>query len=287
LIPPPADPGRLSDACFEQLKEAVYRYCGVRVREELRPTVERKLRQRLLALRLGSFEAYCERLAGQHGPQELAAAAELLTSHQTYFFREPRQLATFAQALLPRLSEARARERHLRVWSAGCASGEEAYTLAMLLDASGLFAGWSLEVYGTDLSEEMIARARRAEYPLGALRDAPPQWQGRYFDALGARLRVRDELREQVSFQVLNLIDPDARLLMPAMDAIFCRNVLIYLDPPARRQVISLLHHRLVPGGYLLLGHSENLFNLDSGLEWVRVGEDLVYRKPGAPEVTR
>jgi chemotaxis protein methyltransferase CheR len=267
---------------FRLLRDFVYGHCGIQVRDDMKFVMQRRLWPRLEALGLPDFSAYYRylRFDPQRRP-ELETAIEALTTHETYFFREPRQLKAFAEELVPRLEQRNARARRLRIWSAGCSSGEEAYTVAMLLKDSGRFEGWDVEVYGTDISRRVLASARLGEYGPSALRSTPPDKVSRYFVHAGpSRVRVRDDVRAWVTFGHLNLLDAETGTLVPRMDVVFCRNVMIYFDIPARQRVLKLFYDRLVPGGYLLLGHSENLINLSADFELMHLKHDLVYRKP-------
>jgi chemotaxis protein methyltransferase CheR len=278
------DEGRpeMSPEEFRLLRDHVYSHCGILVREDMKFVMERRLWPRLEALGLRDFTGYHRYLRyDAQRREELEAAVEALTTHETYFFREPGQLEAFSEEVLPVLQQRNAALKRVRIWSAGCSTGEEAYTLAMLLRQSRRFEGWDVEVHGTDISRRVLATARRAEYGPSSLRVAPPEQVARFFIPLGAnKVRVKDEVRAWVSFGQLNLLDAEACQLVPRMDAIFCRNVMIYFDLPARRRVLQSFHERLVPGGYLLLGHSENLLNLGADFELVHLHGDLAYRRP-------
>ncbi|QQR42179.1 protein-glutamate O-methyltransferase CheR [Myxococcus xanthus] len=285
------DDGRpeMSAEEFRLLRDHVYSHCGILVHEDMKFVMERRLWPRLELLGLPDYGAYHRYLrydANRHA--ELEAAVESLTTHETYFFREPTQLKAFTDELLPVVEQRNARLRRLRVWSAGCSSGEEAYTLAMLLKDSRRFDDWDVEVLGTDISRRVLAMARRAEYGPSALRATSPELLERHFVSLGnSRVRVRDEVRAWVSFGHHNLLDEVGSQLVPRMDVVFCRNVLIYFDLAARRKFLRIVRDRLVPGGYLLLGHSENLLNLGSDFEFVHLRGDLVYRRPELDEGAR
>ena len=267
---------------FRLLRDFIYGHCGILVRDDMQFVMQRRLWPRLEALGLKDFSAYYRYL--RFDPQrrtELDTAIEALTTHETYFFREPRQLKAFTDEILPKLERRNARSRRLRFWSAGCSSGEEAYTVAMLLKESGRFEGWDVEVYGTDISRRVLATARQGEYGPSSLRATSSEKLGLYFTQIGPnRVRVRDDVRAWVSFGHHNLQDPETGPLISRMDAVFCRNVLIYFDTPARQRVLRLIYDKLVPGGYLMLGHSENLINLSADFELVHLRGDLVYRKP-------
>lgn len=273
----------LDAEALHTLRDIFQAACGFVLREDLKFIAERRLTPRLELLGLRDFAAYGRFLRfDPKGKEELETAIDLLVPHETYFFREPVQLACFEAEVLPLLERRNAGLRSLKVWSAGCATGEEPYTLATLLADRPSLAGWSLEVLGTDLSRKALTTARRAEYGAMALRATSPEQQARCFDALdGGRVRVKERYRELVHFGQLNLLEASAAAMLPRFDAVFCRNVLIYFDQPTRRRVVELFYERLVAGGFLLLGHSENLLHLSTRFELVQLEGDLVYRRPG------
>ena len=253
---------------------------GFLLREDLKFVAERRLAPRLEMLGLRDFLSYHRYLRfDARGPDELEIAIDLLIPHETYFFREPAQLECFVKEIVPTLEEANARSRSLRLWSAGCASGEEPYTLSML--SRDAFAGWSLDILGTDLSKKALAVARHAEYGPAGLRATTPAQRARFFEPTEqGRLRVTAEYRAPVRFGQLNLLDVAGAAVLPHFDVIFCRNVLIYFDVETRRRVVNVFFERLRPGGLLLLGHSENLLSAGSPFELLQLRGDLVYRKP-------
>jgi chemotaxis protein methyltransferase CheR len=265
------------------LRDIFARASGFMLREDLKFIAERRLAPRLELLSLRDFTAYARYLRfDARGAEELETAIDLLVPHETYFFREPVQLRCFEKELMPRLLERNERTRSLHVWSAGCSTGEEPYTLAMLLSTLPGFEGWDLDVLGTDLSRKALTAARKAEYGSMALRATTPDQQARFFEKLdGGRVRLLQKYREPVRFGQLNLLDAAAVAVLPRFDVIFCRNVLIYFDQATRRRVVDLFFDRLSDGGYLLLGHSENLLQFSTRFELVQLEGDLVYRRPG------
>ncbi|MHB8876582.1 MAG: CheR family methyltransferase [Myxococcaceae bacterium] len=267
---------------FRLLRDLVYDHCGILVRDDLKFVMERRLWPRLEALGLLDFAAYHRFLRYDVArAAELEGAVEALTTNETYFFREPLQLKAFSAELLPRLHIRNAHLKRLRIWSAGCSSGEEAYTIAMLVREAGLFEGWDVEVLGTDISRKVLAAARRADYGASSMRAAPPELIARHFEPAGpGRHKVKEEVRALVSFGHLNLLDAEMGALVPRMDLVFCRNVMIYFDLPARKRVLKVFHEKLFEGGYLLLGHSESLITLSADFDLVHLENDLVYRRP-------
>lgn len=265
---------------FRLLAELFYSHCGVVFREDMRYLMERRLGARLSAVGLSDFTAYHRLL--RFGPSrdvELEAAVDAVLTHETYFFRDENQLRAFREELLPQLAETRP-DKRLCIWSAGCSTGEEPYTLAMLVRDSGLFAGWTVEIFGSDISTRVLALAREGIYSAAAFRQTPPEMLSRWFRPQGDRFAVRDELRAMVTFAQVNLLDGALPGAVGRVDVIFCRNVMIYFDLPARKRVLTNLHARLDDGGFLLLGHSESLVNVTADFELVHLKNDLVYRKP-------
>ncbi|HLL52173.1 MAG TPA: protein-glutamate O-methyltransferase CheR [Myxococcaceae bacterium] len=283
-MPPINEPRpEMSPEEFRLLRELVYEHCGIRFREDMKFMVEGRLWPRLEAAGVRDFSAYYRLLRlGVSRKEELEAAVEAVSTKETYFFREPVQLRAFSDEVLPILRERNAHTRRLRLWSAGCSTGEEAYTLAMLVHESGLFTGWDVEVLGTDISKRVLGAARAAEYGPGSFRATSADLKARYFEPTSDPkvLRVREEIRALVSFGHLNLMDADASSLVARNDAIFCRNVMIYFDLAARKRVLRAFYDKLSEGGYLLLGHSESLLNLSTDFELVHLKEDLIYRRP-------
>ena len=173
------------------------------------------------------------------------------------------------------------------MWSGGCSTGEEAYTIAMLVLESGLFEGWEVRVYGSDLSKKCIQVARRGVYGASSFRTTSEESKRAWFlphakqDASGAdAFGVAPSVRGLCHFGQMNLLDEERTHLVGRCDVIFCRNVLIYFDGPSRKRVIEMFHERLVAGGVLLLGHAESLLNVSTAFELLHLNEDLVYRKP-------
>ncbi len=272
----------LPEATFRLLRESFHDRFGLWFGDDLRFLLELRLGPRLALHGLHDFGAYQRFLRlDPRGPSELFDAAEVLTTNETYFYREPEQLRVFERDILPALERDRGGPRRLRLLSAGCATGEEAYTLAALLLGSGRFEGWELEVHGVDLSRRCLARALAGAYGEHAFRSAEGQALRHWFHLEEGRWVVGDALRRMVHFGAANLLDGEGLPRAP-IDVIFCRNVLLYFDPPARRQVLRHLHARLGEGGWLLLGHAESLLQLSADFESVHLERELIFRKPRA-----
>lgn len=300
--PPFGDAVTLKPDEFRLLRDLFAARTGLQFGPEARFTMERRLRERLVVLKLASFAEYHQHLRFAAGAaQEWDEAIDLLTTNETYFFREERQLRAFQNELLPILQQQARARRRIVVWSAGCATGEEAYTIAILLHSSRLFPRdraraeaptlgadgiadyrptWEVRVYGSDISRRCVAAARRGVYPDASFRATPSDVRRAFFQQRPDGWHVSETIRSLCHFGQMNLLDEDRSRVFGKADAIFCRNVLIYFDARARKAAIEVLYDRLNPGGVLLLGHSESLLNVSTAFELLHLRDDLVYRKP-------
>lgn len=245
------------------------------------------LRGRMRALGLSDSSSYLERVQGAAGDGELHLLLPLVTVGKTDFFRDERQFVAMREKLVPRrLAVARREGRPLRIWSAGCASGEEPYSLAMTaLEAGALPA--EIELLATDVNHEVIEAAEAGIYPLRRVRPISEERRRRFFDLQGEALRVRNELRSLVRFEVRNLADPSLPFPDGTVDFVFCRNVLIYFDPASIQRVLDGFHRLIAPTGFLALGYSESLYRVFSRFQLTEVEGAFLYERPadGAPVV--
>lgn len=271
----------LSPLEFRLFRDLIYDYCGVYFQEDVKYVVERRLSKRIQALSMQSFADYFHHL--KYHPErksEYEELVELLTTHETYFFREEYQLKAFSQEILPQLHQRGQKDKRLRIWSAGCSTGEEPYTVGMLLHESRTFDDWRLEIFANDISRRVLAVARRGIYSQAAFRTMEQKYITKYFTQQENKYLLDDRVRSMVNFGHLNLMDRDMLELVGKVDIIFCRNVLIYFDTDSKKAVIDTFYDHLVKGGYLLLGHSESLINLSTAFELVYLKNDMVYRRP-------
>jgi len=205
-----------------------------------------------------------------------------LTNNETYFFREAPQLQVFADPILKALKErkAAAGERTLRVLSAGCSTGEEVHTLAMIIHDSGqFFWGWDVQVFGMDVDAAALEKARRGLYFHNSFRSLNPALMDRHFVGEGTGAQVREAIRRLVRLRQGNLLDPASYEGLRPLDAVFCRNVLIYFSDAAILKVVRLFHEALAPGGYLFLGHAESLSRITDLFTPIRFQGAIVYQK--------
>jgi chemotaxis protein methyltransferase CheR len=266
---------------YRLLRDLFSSKIGVMFGPESRFAMERRLRERLAILKLTTFAEYYQYLRFHPlAATEWEEAIELLTTNETYFFREDYQLRSFSAEVLPMLASCAKGRKRLSIWSAGCSTGEEVYTLAILLLEASQLSGWDLRVYGSDLSKRCIAAARRGVYGAAAFRAMPDEYKRRYFSERSDGFHVQERVRALCHFGQMNLMDEEKARLLGRADAVFCRNVMIYFDAYARKRVIDIFVERLYPGGVLFLGHSESLLNVSTAFELLHLREDLVYKKP-------
>jgi len=273
----------MTDREFRMFAELLRTHCGLHFGPETRFLLENRIRRRMQALVMASFAAYHYELRNaSERDGELAQLIDELTTNETYFVRERRQLRALMTEILPEVALQR-RERGggpLTIWSAGCASGEEPYSVVILALEAGLDPAVDLRVYASDISRRMLRRARQGTYRENSFRETEAALRQKYFEEKDGHWRISDDVKKHVDFIHLNLMDRSKIALLGAMDVILCRNVIIYFDPESKRRVIKTFEEKLRPGGHLLLGHSESLINLSTSLELRHLRNDLVYRRP-------
>ncbi|MGC3999648.1 MAG: protein-glutamate O-methyltransferase [Anaeromyxobacter sp.] len=250
----------LSAADFARLGAFIQDRFGIRMPPAKRTLLEARLAKRVRALGLSGFTAYCDLVLGGGRTDELVELVDRVTTHKTDFFREPQHFEILVQTVLPELAARRAagRDRELRVWSAACSTGEEPYTLAMVLAEQ---PGLRFRILATDLSEGVLRQAAEATYPEPLIAPIPLPLRRKYLMRSVADpevVKVRRSLRATVGFQQLNLLAP-SYAVGGRLDVIFCRNVFIYFDRPTQGEILRRFEAALGPGGYLFMGHSESI----------------------------
>ncbi len=276
---------------FRLLRDFIYRHCGLHFGEDSKYLLERRLSKRLQTLQIKNYKDYYYHLRyNKNKDEELTEVVNELTTNETYFFREDFQLKTLTREILPEIvaRKEKAGERKLRIWSAGCSSGEEPYTLAMLLLDMPLLDGWQVDIIGTDISQRVLQVARKGIYGSSSFRSTDDLYVRRFFTEVDGKHRIADRVRERVTISYLNLFDSSKVALLGKMDIVFCRNVIIYFDLAAKKRVIDSFYKRLAPEGFLLLGHSESLMNISNDFILRHFAHDMVYQRPAlgcAPEV--
>lgn len=251
------------------------------------------LRERASKARCDTAQSYLTQLASTDLlRRELGDLAEQLTVGETYFFRESRQLDALLHVALPELAKRRSPGAPLRILSAGCSSGEEAYTLAIALEehfrSSSGAARPAISILGIDMNPAVIKKARQARYSAWSLRATPKRLRERWFTPVGADYRLHEEIRSMATFEERNLLGADPSFWQPqSFEIIFCRNVTIYFSTQATRAVVQQLERSLVPCGFLFLGHSETLRGISDEFDLMHTHETFYYRRKGPPAYKR
>ncbi len=265
---------------FRFLADLLHQKTGIVLNSSKMNMVYTRLARRLRELRFSSFAEYCDLIKGPDGEAEMGTLINALTTNLTRFFREPHHFDHVrSQVLADFKARAGSRSGRLRIWSAGCSSGEEPYTLAMLLaDELPAALRTDAKILATDLDTNMVATGKRGIYAASAFEDMPRQTRDAHFEAHGAgQLAARQHLRDLITFKQLNLMEHWP--LKGPFDAIFCRNVMIYFDNPTKAELVRRFHDLLAPGGFLYIGHSESLIDNKTSLT---IAGRTIYRKAGA-----
>jgi chemotaxis protein methyltransferase CheR len=274
----------LSEEEFRLLRDFIHEKFGLFFDDAQRGTLRARLAARLASLDLVSFEDYYHYL--RFGPQrseELTRMASHLTNNETYFYREQAQLSVFSDHVLRALKERKAKtgERTLRILSAGCSTGEEAHTIAMITHDSGqFFWNWDVDVIGMDVDEAALEKARKGSYYMNSFRGLTPALREKHFQKEAGGERVKDTIRRMIRFRSGNILEAKSYEGLHPLDAILCRNVLIYFSDAASRRVVEHFYQALGPEGYLLLGHAESLSRITDIFTPIRFPGAMIYLKP-------
>ncbi len=272
----------LEEDVFRLIRDLLRDFCGIYFDDDSRYLLEKRLSRRVKKHHFGNFRDYYRFLLyDKQRDEELSSITDVLTVNETYFFREQNQLKTFGEEILPEIREKNRTKKRIRIWSAGCSTGEEPYTLSMILLEQATFFGWNIEIFGSDINQRVLHVARSGTYRKNSFRTIDPYHFRKYFkEEEPGVFRISDSVKQYVNFTHLNLLDPLKTKLVGMMDVIFCRNVMIYFDQASRKKVIDLFYERLFDGGYLLLGHAESLINVSTAFSLRHFKYDMVYQKP-------
>lgn len=275
-----ARPQSLPDREFKRLAEFIYSECGIKLPPAKKTMLEARLHKRLRVLGMDSYSAYCDYLFTQSGmDNELICLIDTVTTNTTEFFREPKHFDILVQKVLPDYLRRHSISEPLRLWSAGCSSGEEPYTLAMVLsEYARQNQGFRFSILATDISTQVLERAMRATYPEEKLSNVSMEYKKRYMlrgkNRCTGLIRFNQEVRSHISFQRLNFMEEFS--FDKPKHIIFCRNVIIYFDRKTQENLLSRFCNSLEPGGNLFIGHSESITGMDLPLTPVA---PTVYRK--------
>ncbi|MGQ9369621.1 CheR family methyltransferase [Azospirillum sp. ST 5-10] len=268
---------------YETLCALLRQRTGLSFGENKRYFVERRLTERMVAVGMPQIREYMNLLRFQPSGEELQNLVNLMTVNETYFLRESYQLDCLVHSVLDEVTRGRRPGETIRIWSAGCSTGEEPYSIALsLLERWDRVDAYDIELYASDIDSTVLGRAREGIYEARSLQNVPPALVERYFSALGGgRWQLVEELRQSIDFSHVNITDPDQVRRFRSLDVIFCRNLLIYFDDLGRREAAAMFYDALVPGGFVFLGHSESMSRMSSLFVPRKFPDAIVYQKPG------
>jgi chemotaxis protein methyltransferase CheR len=269
---------------YQRIRDFIYRKTGLFFEDRKLYFVQKRIEKRADELGVETVDDYIRELQFRDpNGKELQSFLNILTTNETYFFREFEQLASFAEHCLTEVCERKKTlgSGKLRLWSAGCSTGEEPYTLGIILKEMLDEEEWLIDILATDINTRVVNFARKAVYESRAVKDVPQEYLENWFESYSSgKYTVSPVIKKMCSFEILNLMDRKALRKITNVDFIFCRNVLIYFDNDSRKQVVSNFYDILNPGGYIYLGHSESMTRISSAFKIRRKGGYIVYQKP-------
>lgn len=274
----------MSDASFNQWRKYIYELSGIQFQNNKKYLLESRLQKRVNYLNLKSFDEYLSYLKTNPKREfEKQRLLEAITINETYFFRNQAQFDALANNVIPELlsSEKRRNKNQIRIWSAASSTGEEAYSMAMIINELVLpkYPNLRYEIVGTDINHAVVETAQNGIYKQYSVRNMPPLYLHKYLSLNNNIYQVKPELKKNVKFKVLNLYDSAAMRMMNRFDVIFCANVLIYFDDESKRKVVSNLYDALNNDGYLFIGYSESLHGISKAFKLVSFPKTIGYKK--------
>lgn len=274
-----AEKNKLSNSEFSELQDFIYKKSGMFFPLSRKNYIEQKVFKRIESLRYNNFNDYLNILKKELIRTEIINLFNEITVNETFFFRDMPQLEVLEKHIVPELI-GRGR-RNIEILSAGCSSGEEAYTIAIILREK--FPQIQFKITGIDISDLVVAKAMRAEYTQYAVRFVPPPYKQKYLATLeGGNFRFRDQYKTNVSFKKVNLMELDETSAFPSstrFDVLFCRYVLIYFDKDSKQKVIDSFYNKIADKGYLILGNSESLFSISNEFKMLHFPSAIIYHR--------
>ena len=268
---------------FIMIRDFIHEKSGIFFADNKMYLVKNRLIKRMNELGINSYRDYFYHVKYDTSLKEFNNLMNLVTTNETSFFRNEPQLLSFSEEVLPLIINEKKQmtgTKTLRIWSAGCSTGEEPYTLAIIiLEKLKSLAGWKVEIIANDISEQALQKARQGEYSGLTLRNTDTEILNRYFIKNGDVYRVKQEIKALVNFSHLNLNDPRRMSVNTGYDTIFCRNVMIYFSEEVKKELVRRFFNTLRPGGYFYIGHSETLHGISKAFKLVYFKNALVYHK--------
>lgn len=280
----------MTNADFVMFRDFIHEKCGIYFNDNKQYLLKNRLQKRMDYLQIKSFKDYFFHIKYDKTLQEFNQLMIQITTNETSFYRNEPQLQSFSKELLPKLIEEKTKnkeKKHLRIWSAGCSTGEEPYTLAILImEYLAIKPGWTFEIVASDISEEVLHTARTGEYKGNTLRNIKPSVLSKYFTKLSNLYKVNPEVKSKIKFSQLNLNEPRKLIMHRDYDVIFCRNVMIYFSDEVKKQLVRGFFNGLNKGGYFYIGHSETLHGISKSFKLVYFSNALVYHKEPTASAT-
>jgi chemotaxis protein methyltransferase CheR len=275
---------KLSVDTFKQWRSFIYDLCGIYFQDNKKYLLESRLLKRMNHLKIDSFEKYLDYIKyGSKRSAELNYLYEVITINETFFFRNQPQLDALVESVIPEVlsSPHKFNKRKLRIWSAASSSGEEAYSISIMLHEliKPKYPNLNFEIVGTDISPAVIQTARKAQYKEYSIRNTPNYYMKKYFHRNNGYYELDNKIKQNVSFKMLNLADDAGMRMMRDFDVIFCANVLIYFDLKSKTKVVNHLHNALNKSGYLFIGYSETLHGISRAFKLVSYPKTVGYKK--------
>ncbi|MGV7210733.1 CheR family methyltransferase [Oxalobacteraceae bacterium A2-2] len=266
---------------FERFREFFYRKSGIQFEASKRYFVDKRLAERIRATNCADFREYFALLRFEASGREWQSLVNEMTVNETYFMREDYQFDCLVESMLPEIVARKHRRETIRIWIMPSSSGEEAYSVALvLLERWPGIHEWDVEIVSSDIDTRILAQARAGRYSPRAVQHVPAAWLQKYFTREGDGYRLSAEVRDAVAFTRVNLNDAAEVAAYRDYDVIFCRNLLIYFDDLSRRQAASAMYNVLRPGGFICLGHSESMSRMSSLFQIRKFKQAIVYQKP-------
>ncbi|MGC8795675.1 CheR family methyltransferase [Thermodesulfovibrio sp.] len=271
----------INDEVFKQLRDFIYEKTGIYVPDNKKYFLENRLSRILKEKNLRNFEDYLYFLKYSANKHDIGRLFDAVTTNETFFFREPQQFEVFSNDLIPQIIKENGQmgRKDIKIWSAACSTGEEPYTIAMILLEKPELVSIRKEIYASDISESVLMSAKRGMYGSYSVRNVPPQYMAKYFKDSGGIYVLSETVKSMVKFMNINLIEEKEVKQLKGMDVVFCRNVLIYFDDKAKKKAVSLIYDVLRPKGYLFVGTSESLHNITRAFRPVVINKVVVYQK--------
>lgn len=276
------DEKQLTDGDFKLFRDYVHENCGIYFEDNKMYLMQNRLSRRLNELGIKSFRDYYYHVKYDNSRQEFNNLINIITTNETSFFRNEPQLESFVNDILPKVINEKRHEKNktLKIWSAGCSSGEEPYTLAMVLVEKLKSTNFlDIQIFANDISQKVLQTARQGIYNENRLNNVKPELLKRYFYRDGQNYKINQDIKRLINFSQMNLNDKNQFILLQNMDFVFCRNVMIYFSNESKKKLVRNFYNILKPGGYLYLGHSETLHGISKAFKLKFYNNCLTYQK--------